>query len=85
MTRMVKEAPREAAHEERTTSLGADPHPPPCDIVAFSSLEPFHPLRSNRPADQDRLTQREASNSIVAMAVEEIDLRGRREGASGRD
>ena len=68
---MVGEVTRVAAHEERTMSLGADPHPPPCDVVAFSSLEPFHPQRSNRPADQDRLTRRETSHFIIVITVKE--------------
>jgi hypothetical protein len=35
--------------------------------------------------DQDRLTRRETSHFIIAMAAEETYLRGRREGTGGRD
>jgi len=72
VTRVDGEVPREAAHEERIVSLGTDPHPPSCTIVAFPSLESFHPQRSSRPADITKLTQREASHFIaIAIATEE--------------
>ena len=62
----------EVAHEERTASLGTDPHPPPCITVAFPSLESFHPRRSSRLVDNTKLTQREASHFITtAIAAEE--------------
>jgi hypothetical protein len=34
-------------------------------------LESFHPQRSNHLADQDKLTRREASHFIIAIATEE--------------
>jgi hypothetical protein len=68
---VVGEVSRVAVHEERIASLGVDPHPPPCSAVAFPSLESFHPRRSNHKAHQDRLTRREASHFIVAIAIEE--------------
>ena len=70
---MVREVPRVAAHEGRTTSLSADPHPPPCTTMVFPSLESFHPRRSSRLADNTKLTRREASHFIVAAITTEED------------
>ena len=59
--------------------------PPPHVVVVATLLESFHPRRSSRPVDQDKLTQREASHFIIAIPAEEMDLRGRREGAEGQE
>jgi len=46
-------------------------HPFPRSAVDFPSLGSSHPRRSNHPADLDRLTWREASHFIVAIATED--------------
>jgi hypothetical protein len=48
--------------------------------MAFSLLESFHPQRSNRSADQDRLTYSEASHFIIAIAAKEDGSEKKRRG-----
>ena len=73
---MVGEVSRVAVHREMTTSLGADPLPPPNDAVTFSSLESFHPHGSDRLAKEAKLTRREGSHFIVAMAARSCVMPG---------
>jgi hypothetical protein len=52
--------------------------------MVAASLESFHPRKSNRPADQDRVTRREASHFIIAVTAKEDgsekERRGQRKG-----
>ena len=43
--------------------------PPPHVVVVATSLESFHSRGSDRPAKGARLTRREASHFVVAMAA----------------
>ena len=67
------EVPREAVHEEMIAPLSVDPHPPPRATMAFTSLESFHPRRHSRPADNTKLTRREASHFIATTIATEED------------
>ena len=60
-------------HEERTASLGADPHPPSRAAMAFPLLESFHPRRSSRLADTTKLTRREVSHFMATTIVAKED------------
>ena len=44
--------------------------PPPHVVVGVASPESFHPQKSSRPADNTKLTRREASH-FIAIATEE--------------
>jgi hypothetical protein len=47
---------------------------PPRVVVGVASLESFHPRRSSRPADNTKLTRREASHFITtAITAEKED------------
>jgi hypothetical protein len=81
----VGEVLRVAAHEERTLSLGINPHPPPQDAIAFSLLESFHPRGRDRPAEEAKLTQREASHFINAWPPEVGSKRKKRRSQRGKE
>jgi hypothetical protein len=47
---------------------------PLCHVISFPLLESFHPRRSSRPADNTKLTRREASHFIAtAITTKEED------------
>ena len=58
-----------ASHEERIESLDVDHQPPPCFAIAFALLESFHSRQTDCPVKQARLTWRETSHFIIAMAA----------------